>query len=291
MVIWDGGWSLYSLATNALEPLKFFQQDALVMIRTGLQKLDEILLGGIPDGVIVDIFGGNATGKTQMLLQLTANLIGDYYRHDINGDGGGTDDYDEDDDDDYDIDGGPRVLYLDTTGEFRPERLLQMQPDPRAGTALLERVTVSRPTNTSQLIKTMQGMGGADFSLVVIDNVTDLFSYEYGALRSKNSNNDSRNIELSRQRNQMFTRYMHDLSWFAIRRRVPVVVTNMMRYAMADDAVVENMKGLIDPFTHIKIHLSRNQRSEFSGHARWALGEGTFAYEIRTEGLCELAHT
>ena len=27
------------------------------MISTGLQKLDEFLSGGIPDGVIVDIFG------------------------------------------------------------------------------------------------------------------------------------------------------------------------------------------------------------------------------------------
>ncbi len=69
------------------------------MISTGLQKLDEFLSGGIPDGVIVDIFGGNGTGKTQLLLQLSINSIKN----------------------------GGHVLYLDTTGEFRPERILEIQ--------------------------------------------------------------------------------------------------------------------------------------------------------------------
>jgi len=45
------------------------------MISTGLQKMDEFLSGGIPDGVIMDIFGGNGTGKTQLLLQLSINSI------------------------------------------------------------------------------------------------------------------------------------------------------------------------------------------------------------------------
>ena len=45
------------------------------MISTGLQKLDEFLSGGIPNGVIVDIFGSNGTGKTQLLLQLSINSI------------------------------------------------------------------------------------------------------------------------------------------------------------------------------------------------------------------------
>ena len=49
------------------------------MISTGLQKLDNFLSGGIPNGVIVDIFGGNGTGKTQLLLQLSINSIKSIY--------------------------------------------------------------------------------------------------------------------------------------------------------------------------------------------------------------------
>ena len=57
--------------------LKFFRLFVLIiqMISTGLQKLDEFLSGGIPSGVIVDIFGGAGTGKTQLLLQLSINSI------------------------------------------------------------------------------------------------------------------------------------------------------------------------------------------------------------------------
>ena len=44
------------------------------MIPTGLQKLDEFLSGGIPDGVIVDIFGVNGTGKTQFAASLSWEL-------------------------------------------------------------------------------------------------------------------------------------------------------------------------------------------------------------------------
>ncbi len=69
------------------------------MISTGLKKLDNFLSGGIPNGVIVDIFGGNGTGKTQLLLQLSINSIKD----------------------------GGKVLFLDTTGGFRPERILEIQ--------------------------------------------------------------------------------------------------------------------------------------------------------------------
>ena len=69
------------------------------MIKTGLLKIDNFLSGGIPNGLIVDIFGGSGTGKTQLLLQLSINSIKN------NG----------------------NVLYLDTTGGFRPERILEIQ--------------------------------------------------------------------------------------------------------------------------------------------------------------------
>ena len=98
------------------------------MISTGLQKLDEFLSGGIPDGVIVDIFGGNGTGKTQLLLQLSINSIKK----------------------------GGHVLYLDTTGAFRPERILEIQKQSKKQFNFLEQITVSRITNTSEQIKSIK---------------------------------------------------------------------------------------------------------------------------------------
>ena len=214
------------------------------MISTGLQKLDEFLSGGIPDGVIVDIFGGNGTGKTQLLLQLSINSIKN----------------------------GGRVLYLDTTGEFRPERILEIQKQSEKQFDFLEKITVSRITNTSEQIQSIKNLVNNDFSLIVIDNVTDLFSYEY------------KKDESIFEKNSLFMKYIHELSKFAITKKIPIVITNMIRNIEGKD--VENMKSAIDPYTHIKIQLSKNQ-SKFKGKIYWALNKEYFSYKIHTLGLVD----
>ena len=107
------------------------------MLSTGLQKLDEFLSGGIPPGVIVDIFGGAGTGKTQLLLQLLMNSIKN----------------------------GGHILYLDTTGEFRPERILEIQKQSETQFDFLQQITVSRLRNTSEQIKSIKNIQNNNFSL------------------------------------------------------------------------------------------------------------------------------
>jgi len=214
------------------------------MISTGLQKLDDFLSGGIPDGVIVDIFGGNGTGKTQLLLQLSINSIKN----------------------------GGHVLYLDTTGGFRPERILEIQKQSKKQINFLEQITVSRITNTSEQIKSIKNFESNNFSLIVIDNVTDLFSYEY------------KRDESIFEKNSLFIKYMHELSKFSIRKKIPIVVTNMIRTIGGKE--VENMKSAIDPFTHIKIQLSKNS-SKFKGKIYWALNKENFSYKIHVLGLSD----
>ena len=214
------------------------------MISTGLQKLDNFLSGGIPNGVIVDIFGGNGTGKTQLLLQLSINSIKN----------------------------GGRVLYLDTTGGFRPERILEIQKRSNKQINFLEQITVSRITNTSEQIKSIKIFESNNFSLIVIDNVTDLFSYEY------------KRDESIFEKNSLFIKYMYELSKFAITKKIPIIVTNMIR--TIDDKEVENMKSAIDPFTHIKIQLSKNS-SKFKGKIYWALNKEYFFYKIHVLGLSD----
>ena len=212
------------------------------MISTGLQKLDKFLSGGIPDGVIVDIFGGRGTGKTLLLLQILINSIKN----------------------------GGNILYLDTSGGFRPERILEIQKELKIEIDLLEKITVSRITNTSEQIKSLQNIVENNFSLIVIDNITDLFSYEYPT------------DESIFEKNSLFMKYMHELSKFAITKKIPIVVTNMIR--SIDDKEVENMQSAIDPFTHIKIHLFKNS-SNFNGEIYWALKKENFSYTITKIGL------
>ncbi|MBI2628802.1 hypothetical protein HYW74_01835 [Candidatus Pacearchaeota archaeon] len=122
------------------------------MIATGIQKLDELLGGGIRDSIITDIFGPNGTGKTQLTLQICVNALTN------NG----------------------VILYQDTTGGFRPERLLERVKAKNMDQKLLDRVTVGRITNTAEQINYIDKILEINnICLVVIDNVTDLFSFEY----------------------------------------------------------------------------------------------------------------
>ena len=214
------------------------------MISTGLQKLDKFLSGGIPDGIIIDIFGGRGSGKTLLSFQLMINSIKN----------------------------GGNVLYLDTSGGFRPERILEIQKELKIEIDLLEKITVSRITNTSEQIKSLQNIVENNFSLIVIDNITDLFSYEY------------RTDESIFEKNSLFMKYMHELSKFAITKKIPIVVTNMIRNM--DDKEVENMQSAINPFTHIKIHLFKNS-SNFNGEIYWALKKEKFSYTITKIGLSD----
>jgi DNA repair protein RAD51 len=214
------------------------------MIYTGLQKLDDFLSDGIPNGVITDIYGASGTGKTQLLFQICVNTIKN----------GGT------------------VLYQDTTGSFRPERILEIQKKQNLTFDILEKITISRITNTSDQIKSLSTMNSSNFSLIVIDNITDLFSYEY----SKEDKTFEKNL--------LFIKYLHNLSLIAINKKIPIIITNMIRNI--DGTELENMRTAVDLFTHIKIKL-RKINSKFHGEIRWLLHQTAFSYTIHSAGLSD----
>ena len=214
------------------------------MISTGLKKIDNFLSGGIPNGVIVDIFGGNGTGKTQLLLQLSINSIKN----------------------------GGKVLFLDTTGGFRPERILEIQKKSDSNINFLNNIIVSRVTNTFEQINSIKNFEEQIFSLIVIDNITDLFSYEY------------KNNQSIFKKNSLFMKYMHELSSYAVSHKIPIVITNMIRNS--NEQEVENMSTAIDLFTHIKIHLFKNS-SIYNGEISSAFNKENFSYTITSSGMSD----
>ena len=214
------------------------------MISTGFKKIDNFLSGGIPNGVIVDIFGGNGTGKTQLLLQLSINSIKN----------------------------GGKVLFLDTTGGFRPERILEIQKKSDSNINFLNNIIVSRVTNTSEQINSIKNFEEQIFSLIVIDNITDLFSYEY------------KNNQSIFKKNSLFMKYMHELSSYAVSHKIPIVITNMIRNS--NEQEVENMSTAIDLFTHIKIHLFKNS-SIYNGEISSPFNKENFSYTITSSGMSD----
>ena len=212
------------------------------MIPTGLEKLDQFLAGGVPNGIITDIFGPRGSGKTHFIMQTSINCICK--------------------------DG--QVLFLDTTAGFRPERMLEMIKTQDLDPKILEHVTVGRLTNTNEQHKMLSKINKKKFSLVVIDNFTDLFSFEY----SKEIQYLEKNISLMK--------LMHRLSQKAIQNKIPILVTNTTVFSGKNET--ENLSKAVDIFTHIKIYLSKNNGNRF-GKIITPFKKGNFDYKISTKGL------
>ena len=215
------------------------------MISTGIKKLDNYLGGGIKGGIITDIFGATGTGKTQLTMQISINSLLD----------------------------GNQVLFQDTTGQFRPERMLDLIKIRNLETNLLDRVKVGRITNSSEQIKFLSKIKEQDFSLIVIDNVTDLFSFEYGK--------EEQNLE----KNVTFMQYMHELSLISFQKKLPIVVTNIIR--KIDDLEIENLDKSISMFTHMKIKLLKIGKKYSCEIFPSFLEKKKFPYQITKEGLIE----
>jgi len=216
------------------------------MINTGIKKLDQLLDGGIKNGIITDIFGANGTGKTQLAMQISINSLKQ----------------------------GGKILFLDTTGEFRPERMLEIIKSQNLNSSLLDNVSVGRITNTAEQIQFLSKLTQLNnFSLVVIDNVSDLFSFEY----SKK--------EQTLEKNSSFMKYMHDLSLIAIQKKIPIVVTNIVRNI--GDLELENLDKSISLFTHLKIKLIKNGSGYVGEIFPSYLEKRKFSYLITPEGLTE----
>ncbi|MEM3143259.1 MAG: ATPase domain-containing protein [Candidatus Nitrosotenuis sp.] len=214
------------------------------MIQTGIEKLDKILGGGIRDGIIVDIFGASGTGKTHLALQIMINMLS----------------------------AGGSVFYQDTTGSFRPERLMELVKSRNLDPLLLDRITVGRATNIREQIDGVSKIVSGDFTLAIVDSITDLFSFEY----SKG--------EQMLEKNTQFAKYMRALAEAAASKKIPVIVVNMIR--KIDQTERENMDTIIGLFTHVKIGLTRTQTG-YEGRVLINAKTDLFSYKITKDGLTE----
>ena len=213
-----------------------------MIISTGIRELDDFFGDGIPGGILVDVFGSNGTGKTQLAVQTAVHTASR----------------------------GKKILFQDTTGAFRPERMAEIISENGLDRDLLDRIVTVRTTNVSEQTGSLARIDPGDFSLVVIDNVSDLFFFEYPG--------EGRFL----QRSKTFLRYMKSLASFSVDNGLTVLLTNTVRNV--GDRQVENFDKTADMFTHAKIRL------ETSGSGRrctcYTAFDGTgFPFEIRPGGI------
>ncbi len=216
------------------------------MISTSLLGLDDLLGGGIVDGTIIDIFGPGGSGKTQLAMQISLNSL-------PNG----------------------IVLYQDTTGGFRPERMMQLIKLKNLQSSLLDNMIVARITNTAEQFEYIKKISELSPKLVVIENITDLFTFEY----SRETNSLEKHVR--------FMEYMHLLSMISINTRIPIVVTNIVR--SSDDQEIESMNKSISMFTHKKIKLEKDGKI-YKARVFPSFGKKKeISYKITEAGLAELS--
>jgi len=198
------------------------------------------------DGMIIDIFGPGGSGKTQLAMQISLNSLQDGI-----------------------------VLYQDTTGGFRPERMLQLIKLKNLQASLLDNMIVARITNTAEQFEYVKKISELAPKLVVIENITDLFTFEY----SRETNSLEKHIR--------FMEYMHLLSMISINARIPIVVTNIVR--SSDDQEIESLNKSISMFTHRKIKLEKDGKI-YKARVLPSFGKRKeILYEITQAGLVEIS--
>lgn len=189
-------------------------------LTTNSKALDQMLGGGIEQGVLTEFFGDFGSGKTQIAEECAVTVQLPPERGGLKG----------------------KCVYIDTEGSFRPERIKQMatalglDPD-----KVLNNIFVARAYNADfQLaffdeIKKMIDVQKEPIKLVVVDSLTTHFRSEYAG----------RGTLADRQ--QTLNKYLHELMLLSEQYGLAVIGTNQV---MANPGI---MFG--DPTTPVGGHI------------------------------------
>jgi DNA repair protein RadA len=176
------------------------KRKSMLRCSTGSKSLDELLLGGIETQALTEFYGEFGSGKSQVCFTLCAMA-----KQPIN-EGG--------------LEGG--VIYIDTEGTFRPERLNQIARarglDPML---VLKNVAICKVYNSSHLELIIKDLGRYinefNAKLVIIDSIISLHRAEYlgrGTLA---------------ERQQRLNAILHKLIRLAEMFNIAVVITNQVQ--------------------------------------------------------------
>ena len=175
------------------------RRKVLGRISTGASSLDEILGGGVEANAITEVYGKFASGKTQLGFQLCVNV------QQPRGKGG--------------LDGS--VLFIDTEGTFRPERIESVAKAAGIDTKqAFDNINVVRTTSSDQQILAIERADKTikerNIKLIVVDSLMSLFRSEYpgrGALG---------------ERQQKLNAHIHKLQNLADVHGLAVYITNQV---------------------------------------------------------------
>lgn len=216
---------MLQMSFNTAEEL-LKQREGITRLPTGSKALDALLGGGIESQAILELIGAFGAGKTQICHMVCVTI---QLPLELGGLGG-------------------RVLYIDTEGTFRPERVTQianglnLEPEP-----ILKNIIVGRAFNSDHQILMVQQLDKMtkeqNLKLVIVDSLISHFRSEYIGRESLP------------ERQQKLNRHLHRLLRVAEIYNISVIVTNQ---------VVATPDTFFGPANkpaggHIVAHLSTNR--------------------------------
>lgn len=173
---------------------------SLLRCTTGARALDELLLGGIETQAITEFYGEFGSGKSQICHTL---CVTSQQPQEESGLGGG-------------------VIFIDTEGTFRPERVDQIaRARGLKSDEVLKKIAICKAYNSSHLELIVKSMGKyiEDFKakMIIIDSIISLHRAEFAG----------RGTLADRQ--QRLNGIMHKLVRIAEIYNVAIVVTNQVQ--------------------------------------------------------------
>lgn len=186
-----------------------------MIISTGSRSLDGLLGGGIRSGMVTDFFGGSGTGKSQLCFTICVNCA-------------------------KEINPGESILFIDTTGNFRPERIQEISKG-QGKEGVLSKISYMRVFNSSDQNNVICGASERRPKIIIVDNVTYLISNEFGGARKY----------------LRIMKHMHSLCLTAITLDCAVVVTNMLTYSSNGGSTQEgeSLASSISLCAHVRARL------------------------------------
>jgi DNA repair protein RadA len=232
-----------------------FEKFKLVKISTGSSNFDQLLGGGLPVSSITDVYGAAGTGKTQFAFQNAVMTCAKM--KEVNA-------------------GVPSVVFVDCTGSFRPERIVDIAENRSLDSDEILRgiSTISVRHVKKQVQVGEQIYSNALFSncrLLIIDDVTSNFVIEYGE-------------EEVASRQTALAMYMRSLSYLAQRKGISVLLTNSVR-SRGDEGEGETTGEVLSQFSLHRMQLSRKDRIRFATSMQPNLSKPRIQFEVETSGI------
>lgn len=176
----------------------------------------------MPGGIIIDISGPAGSGKSSALYRTAATVSLNH----------------------------KRVVYIDATGSFRPERILSMG----ASLESLDCIEVFRAFSVAEQMAASDHTD-SETAVLLLDGITELFIYEYAG------------PERAFERGRLLAAHMRHLSCMAQHHKIPILITNTVRYD--GTALFESMERVVEMYSHIRVQLGDKSTDESQCSTPW----------------------